>query len=288
MQDKPQNPFPAPETLQTLDTVEISVLRAIVEGTAKATGEEFFRSLVSNLSIATGVANAFIAEFAETETRVRTLAFWMNGQLIDNQEWDLAGTPCEDVLRGNFCHHPSGVWKQFPKEEGIESYLGVPLHDAGGDILGHLAIFDNRMMPSEPRLLFTFQIFAARAAAELSRIRAIERLRQSEERFRDLFDEAPIAYVHEDVESRFIRANRAAMRILGITPEQVPAWLASLWCPTRRMPSAACKRHSRQLAGVPIPAVLCSNFDARITANPSGFSGGQNQTPVDTTPAPCL
>ncbi|MGH8498536.1 MAG: sigma-54 interaction domain-containing protein, partial [Methylococcales bacterium] len=33
--------------------------------------------------------------------------------------------------------------------------------------------------------------------------------------------EAPIAYVHEDLESRFIRANRAAMRILGIRPDQV-------------------------------------------------------------------
>lgn len=166
------------------------------------------------------MTSAFIAEFAETKTRVRTLAFWMNGQFIQNQEWELEGTPCEDVVRGNLCHHPSGVWKLFPKEEGVESYLGVPLTNNDGDVLGHLAIFDNREMPPEPRLLFIFKIFAARAAAELSRIRIVEQLRLSEERFRDLFDEAPIAYVHEDVESRFIRANRAAMNILGITPEQ--------------------------------------------------------------------
>jgi len=37
-----------------------------------------------------------------------------------------------------------------------------------------------------------------------------------------LFDEAPIAYVHETLDSRFLRANRAARRILGITPEDVP------------------------------------------------------------------
>ncbi|ESS73541.1 formate hydrogenlyase transcriptional activator [Methyloglobulus morosus KoM1] len=221
MQDKTKDPLPE-EILQPIDTVELSALRAIMEGTAKATGEDFFCALVSNLCLATGVANAFIAEFAETKTRVRTLAFWMDGQFIHNQEWDLEGTPCEVVLRGQLCHYPSNVWKQFPKEEGIESYLGVPLQDTEGGILGHLALFDKRTMPSEPRLLFTFQIFAARAAAELSRIRAIEQLRESEERFRDLFDEAPIAYVHEDLESRFISANRAAMRILGITPEQVP------------------------------------------------------------------
>jgi PAS domain S-box-containing protein len=46
-------------------------------------------------------------------------------------------------------------------------------------------------------------------------------LTESEERFRDLFDEAPMAYVHEGVDSHFIRANRAAMRILGIKPDEI-------------------------------------------------------------------
>ena len=193
-----------------------------MEGTVNATGDDFFRALVRNLSIATGVLGAFIAEFAETKTRVRALAFWMDGQFVENQEWDLKDTPCQTVLCGDLCHYPSGVWQQFPDEDGVESYLGVPLIDENGQILGHLAIFDSREMPAEPRLMYTFEIFAARAAAELNRIRAVQQLRETEERFRDLFDEAPIAYVHEDLESRFISANRAAMRILGITPEQVP------------------------------------------------------------------
>jgi len=51
---------------------------------------------------------------------------------------------------------------------------------------------------------------------------ASKALGASEERFRDLFDEAPIAYVHEGLDSRLIRANRAAMKILGIQPEDVP------------------------------------------------------------------
>jgi formate hydrogenlyase transcriptional activator len=36
-----------------------------------------------------------------------------------------------------------------------------------------------------------------------------------------LFDEAPIAYIHESLDSRFIRANRTALRVLGIKPEEV-------------------------------------------------------------------
>ena len=50
---------------------------------------------------------------------------------------------------------------------------------------------------------------------------ANEALAQSEERFRDLFEEAPIAYMHEDLDSRFIQANRTAMRILGLKPEEI-------------------------------------------------------------------
>ncbi|MGR9108121.1 MAG: sigma-54 interaction domain-containing protein [Gammaproteobacteria bacterium] len=225
--DPPLPSVPDPK----LDAAEVATLRAIFEGTAQSTGDEFFRALVSNLAIATGVPNAFIAEFADNRERVRTIAFWSRGKIIENQEWDLAETPCEDVVKGQFCHHPNGVSKQFPKEKGVESYLGVPLRDAQGVVLGHLAIFDEREMPAEPRLFFGFQIFAARAAAELARLHVLEQLQLSERRFRDLFDEAPIAYVNEGLDSRFIHANRAAMRILGIRPDQVKGMVGMSFVP---------------------------------------------------------
>jgi PAS domain S-box-containing protein len=126
-------------------------------------------------------------------------------------------------VKGNLCHHPTGVTEKFPDDKGLagtESYLGVPLRDAAGHVLGHLAVYDAKPMPPEPRLLFTFQIFAARAAAELDRLRTDRLLHESEERLRDLFDEAPIAYVHEDLDSRFLRANRTALRTLGVRPEE--------------------------------------------------------------------
>ena len=46
-------------------------------------------------------------------------------------------------------------------------------------------------------------------------------LKESEERFRDLFEEAPIAYVQERLDTRFIKINRAAMRILGVEEDEV-------------------------------------------------------------------
>lgn len=43
------------------------------------------------------------------------------------------------------------------------------------------------------------------------------------EEFRDLFEEAPIPYVHEAMDSRFIRMNRAARELLGVRAEAVGA-----------------------------------------------------------------
>jgi formate hydrogenlyase transcriptional activator len=50
---------------------------------------------------------------------------------------------------------------------------------------------------------------------------ANQALSDSEERFRDLFEEAPIAYVHEGVDTRLIRANRAALKILGMKSQDI-------------------------------------------------------------------
>src|SRR6516165_1487722 len=167
MHDAPTNP-------DSPSNEDVAALRAIVEGTALHTGEAYFESLVRHLAAAVETRYAFVAEFAGG-TRVRSLAYWCRERITANVEWDVIGSPCEDVVRGNLCHYPTGVRARFPDvrplvDWGIESYLGVPLCDAQGRHLGHLAVFDERPMPAEPRKLFTFRIFAARAAAELERL----------------------------------------------------------------------------------------------------------------------
>jgi hypothetical protein len=112
---------------------------------------------------------AFIAQFSsETHTKACTIAFWDGDHFAENFEWTLKGTPCEEVVHGKLCHHHSGVRQSFPDDKlliewQVESYLGVPLRDPEGKILGHLAVFDERPMPEEPRKLLTFRIFAKHA-----------------------------------------------------------------------------------------------------------------------------
>ncbi len=218
-------------------------LREIVEGVECETGDRFFFSLTKHLASALSCEYAFVSEILADRLRFRTRAVWGRGNFIDNFEIPLDGTPCEAVLNGKSSHYPERIRQLFPtdtalKDWRVESYCGVPLLDSAGTVVGHLAILSERPMLDGARGLSTMKIFAARARAELERLRSEDALRRaneallrSEERFRDLFDEAPIAYVHEALDSRFIEANRTAMRILGLKPEEVAGMTGSSLVP---------------------------------------------------------
>src|SRR5262245_1573794 len=215
---------------------DLHALRAVVEGTAAGTGREFFRFLVRHLAEAIDVQCAVVAEFPTAPPHVRTLAVWERDRVADDFEYDFTGTPCAEVVRGGLVHFPTGVSRLFPRaaplvERGIDSYMAVPLLDGAGDMLGHLAVFDERPMPAEPRRQSFFQIFAARAAAELERLRTEQLLQQSEARYRDLYENAPVAYWVIAPGGRIINANRRISELMGYPLSEIVGQHAYLFAP---------------------------------------------------------
>ena len=78
---------------------------------------------------------------------------------------------------------------------GAASYMGMPLLDLDDAILGHLAVLDMRPMPAEPRAQTLFQIFAARAGAELRRLRAETQVLEREQKLGRLVGSAMDAII---------------------------------------------------------------------------------------------
>ncbi|HWN98288.1 MAG TPA: sigma 54-interacting transcriptional regulator, partial [Blastocatellia bacterium] len=160
-------------------------LRSVVQGTAAVTGGDFFSALVRHLASAIGVRYAFVTECTDqTKTRVRTLAFWSGEALADNIEYDLALTPCERVFEGEVCHHPNNLQQIFPYDTPLvsmeaESFIGLPMCAGSGDIIGHLAVLDVKPMPNASHAMSVLSIFAARAGAELQRLKAEQELRRA-------------------------------------------------------------------------------------------------------------
>ena len=208
------------ESTQPLHGLEAdAALRAILQGTATETGHGFFSALVQNLAGALGTHGAWVTEYFPEKRRLRALAFWMDGQWVKDYEVDIAGTPCERVIdTAQLVHFPDRILDIYPREEklrqvGAVSYLGVPLQDTNGIILGHMAVIDRRPIPEEPRVLAIFQIFAARAAAELRRLRAEAEVREREETMGRLLGSAMDAIIELDEQLRITRVNPATEKV---------------------------------------------------------------------------
>jgi PAS domain S-box-containing protein len=198
---------------------DLHALRAVVEGTAAGTGQEFFRSLVRHLAEAIDVHYAAVCEF-KNWPRGRVLAVWDRDHVVEDLDFDFATSPAAEVLTSGLAHFPTGVLQRFPRasflaERSIEGYMAVPFVDSQGHIPGLLSVFDERPMPAEPRRLFILRIFAARVAAEFERLGAEQLLQQSEARYRDLYENAPNAYWIVGTDGRIVSANRPFAELTG-------------------------------------------------------------------------
>ena len=218
---------------------EEEILKTISENTSGVTGTDYFRELAKCITSTLNVRYSMVVLCSENDkTRLRMLSYVDRKEVLENIDYDTHGTPCEIVMEGKEFFCADKLEESFPKEKGIQSWVAVPIYSPStGKVIGNIAAFDNAPMVNDQNQAVILRIFAARTGAEIERIRAEEKvvetlkllnsdlqikLQESEKRFRDLFEEAPIAYVHEGLDSKFIKANRAALSILGVRPEDVP------------------------------------------------------------------
>ncbi len=199
--------------------------QALYESTSAATGKEFFENLVVAVTRAVGTRFGLVGEIVGG-TRVNVLAFAANDELLPPFSFDLEGTPCQAVLTGGVCVHPRGVRKLYPhdamlRDLGAEAYLGMPLWNSQGQKHGLLVIVHDEEIPRPRDYLPYLEVLADRAGAEIERLRSNAALRESENRFRTLFEQMPnIAIQGMDREGRVTFWNKASHELYGYTAEE--------------------------------------------------------------------
>ncbi len=107
------------------------------------------------------------------------------------------------------------------------AWLGVPLRTST-DIIGVLVVqhYENKDAYSQRDLEFLSAV-GDQIALAIERRRAEEALRESEAKFKAIFDDAPVAYHELDRDGHITRVNRAEQRLLGYPAEELlgrPIW----------------------------------------------------------------
>jgi PAS domain S-box-containing protein len=178
------------------------MLRNLSLGVSTKTDALLFQALTEYLTKSLGVDYAMIAELIQSENqRVQTIAIYGNGQILENFEYDLAHTPCELVIDQQRCVYPDQIQQHFPfdpflKAIQAESYMGMPLFDSTGRVVGLIAVLSRQPWHETQPMVEILNIFAARAAAELERQQAEAELqRQKQDLARSNAELQQFAYV---------------------------------------------------------------------------------------------
>ncbi len=214
-------------------------LRAMVEGSAAAAGMEYFHACVRSIANVLQVKYALLAEYSNaTQNRARSLAFWLGNRWSEPIEYELPDTPCDVVLKtAKTCYYSRSLQNLFPKDLGLvtlnaQSYLGLPIQTAQGEILGYLAILDDKPMFATAHTESILKLFADRTAAEIQRLKSEQALQQSEQRFRAIFNSMFQLIGLLNPDGTVLELNQTALDFIGLEQAQVvgkPFWELPWW-----------------------------------------------------------
>lgn len=188
-------------------------------------GEDFFVALAHYLAATLGMDYVCIAR-REDERTARTVAIYANGQLEDNVTYTLQDPFRTGVSQGGSCFQPD-IRYWFPQDvipQGLkaEDYAGMVFSDSHGRPSGLIALMGRQPLV-DPQLAETLlQLVGVRVTSELERRQAEEALQESEKRYRDLFESAPLAIFQSTLSGQVITVNSAFASLFGYeSPEEI-------------------------------------------------------------------
>lgn len=152
------------------------LVRDVANIPPQQTGLALLRHYARSLSKTLGTAHVYIGRIVDVN-RVEGVIYAVGGELLPPPNYSLRGTPCADVVTRGVCMFPQGVQALFPEDEmlreaRIESYIGTPLRDPLGRVIGIFWIADTKPTPNYPTLVELFQVLAVRFSHELLRDQA--------------------------------------------------------------------------------------------------------------------
>lgn len=181
----------------------VALLRKLFEQASGSDGHEVLGILTKGLNQVLSADSTFVAFAVDSPpTRVKTIVDWSGGEFIDSIEYDLAETPCRLAYKGEPTIIPCDLAEKFEidEEDGFNSFIGIPLFELDGSVIGHLAVYARRDMDPTAVDLDMAAIFAYRAEAEVRRLLLESRLQLQLEQARNLSDkkdEALLTVAHD-------------------------------------------------------------------------------------------
>ena len=188
----------------------------------KHKGDEFLSALTAHLAGSLGVEYAFVSKLLPNGERLRTRGLHAMGARVDDIEYDLLGSPCNNVLGKEICYYPEDVISLFPDDRLLvdleaAGYAGCPLWDSHGIGLGLIGIISKRPLENRALVETIVQIIGTRAAQEIEAMGHLEKLMLKDFTIENIAD--AVFWIHSD--GRIWDTNEAACKLLAYTEQEL-------------------------------------------------------------------
>ncbi len=195
----------------------------IAKSSAGSTGAEYLQKMLLALVGVLGADAGFIADqISPGMSPVRALCAVLDGRLVPEFEYMLAGSPCADVRPGGHLVITRDVCKRYPAAAklatlGSQAYAGTSLVDHAGQAIGTLFVLFRQPLAQAELAASLLDLFATRVGAELIRQKSDTQLREQAM----LLEMARDAIFLRTPDHRVMRWNRGAEHLYGWSAEEV-------------------------------------------------------------------
>ncbi|GLO74389.1 GAF domain-containing protein [Phaeobacter italicus] len=157
-----------------------------LERLSASSGQEFLQTFVDILQDVLQNDFMAISELRVVEReRIQVKAGWMDGENIENFEYDACFTPCLDAIRSaQIIITHKGVQDAYPDDDllrhkGLESFIGYPVVNVHGEVIGLIQLGWKHQIEEEEsqQIVELIADFARRIATELENLRTVRILK---------------------------------------------------------------------------------------------------------------
>lgn len=208
-------------------TVE-HILRSLLSTSLRPGREVFLQQLVAELVRVLRVRYALIGTLdPDDRNLLHVHACWVATGPGIPFACRLEGGPCERLEPDRICYFKRGAWELFPnepflREHRIESFLGAPLVDSEGKVMGVIAAMDVRPLEELYDSKTIISLFATHAALALAQFEAARELQETQERYAALVDQAREGfYLRELAPARILFVNDTLAKMFGYRREEM-------------------------------------------------------------------
>ena len=152
-----------------------NVLSKIIAELNNTSGNEFFHTITLQLDKVIKADYTFIARINEQKHTSKTISLVAKGKVVENIEYSLRHTPCDNVYGDSTCVYPSGICHHFPQDQllidmKIEGYIGAPLYSSTGKVMGLVVAMYETPINNHTFTQSLFELFSGRISAEIERV----------------------------------------------------------------------------------------------------------------------